>query len=175
MRHALIILGAAVMAANPVFAADSHTGHDHKSPYAGQQTRDIKALSGKDLEELLRGGGWGLAKAAELNGMPGPAHVLDMANDLHLSAEQLESVAKVRDEMREKAVALGERFVSKEGELEARFRSGDFPQAELALRVKEIETLRAELRIVHLSAHLKVARILTKDQVERYASLRGYR
>ena len=35
------------------------------SPYTGQQTRSIKALSPGDIDELRKGGGMGLAKAAE--------------------------------------------------------------------------------------------------------------
>jgi hypothetical protein len=46
------------------------------SPYAGQQTRAIKALAPEDLAALRNGEGMGMAKAAELNGYPGPAHVL---------------------------------------------------------------------------------------------------
>ena len=47
----------------------------YRSPYAGQENRQIKSLSANDIQELKRGGGWGLAKAAELNGLPGPAQV----------------------------------------------------------------------------------------------------
>jgi Spy/CpxP family protein refolding chaperone len=169
------ILIAAAMSAHPVLAEDSHHKHTHASPYAGQQARDIKALSRDDIEELLRGGGWGLAKAAELNGMPGPTHLLDMAAELGLSSEQTAKVTRVRDEMRANAVTLGERFVDKEAELEARFRRGDIAREELGRRVEEIERTRAELRVAHLAAHLEVSRILTKEQVARYGRLRGYR
>ena len=41
------------------------------SSYAGQEIRDIKALSPEDTAALLAGKGMGLAKAAELNGYPG--------------------------------------------------------------------------------------------------------
>jgi hypothetical protein len=54
-------------------------GEHPLSPYAGQQTRAIKALSPEDLAGLLNGEGMGMAKAAELNGYPGPVHVLELA------------------------------------------------------------------------------------------------
>jgi hypothetical protein len=174
MRYVPIMI-VAVLAACPALAADDHHQHGHKSPYAGEQTRGIKALSDEDVEELLRGGGWGLAKAAELNGMPGPTHVLDMAADLGLSAEQTEKVRHVRDEMRRAAVALGERFVAREAELEASFSKGVVTEGELTSKVTEIEATRAELRIAHLRAHLAVDQVLTDDQIERYNMLRGYR
>lgn len=173
MRFSVIVIAVA-MSAHPVLAEDSQHKHGHASPYAGQQTRDIKALSRDDIEELLRGRGWGLAKAAELNGMPGPAHVLDMVADLGLSPEQTAKVTRVRDEMRASAVTLGQRFVTKEAELEARFRSGDITPEELDRMVREIEMTRATLRLAHLAAHIEVSRILTKRQVAQYGRLRGY-
>ena len=87
MRLSAFLIAAA-MSAHPALAEDGRDKHAHASPYAGEQARDIKALSQQDVEEILRGGGWGLAKAAELNGMPGPTHVLDMAADLNLSPGQ---------------------------------------------------------------------------------------
>ena len=55
----------------PVLAADM--------PYAGQEARSIKALSDDDIAALRKGEGMGMAKAAELNGYPGPVHVLSLA------------------------------------------------------------------------------------------------
>jgi len=165
---------AAVMSAHPAPAEDGYRKHAHSSPYAGEQTRDIKALSQEDIEELLRGGGWGLAKAAELNGMPGPTHVLDMAADLGLSPVQAVKVTQVRDKMRASAVRLGQRFVAKEAELEARFREGDIEPDELDRMVQAIEMTRAALRVTHLAAHVELSRILTKEQIAKYVMLRGY-
>jgi hypothetical protein len=58
------------------------------SPYVGQETRDIKALSQQDIDDYLNGRGMGYAKAAELNHYPGPRHVLDLAHTLALTPEQ---------------------------------------------------------------------------------------
>jgi hypothetical protein len=71
-----------------VFAADDN----HLNPYAGQQHRPIKALSAADVEALENGQGWGLAKPAELNGYPGPLHVLELADELQLTEEQVTQV-----------------------------------------------------------------------------------
>jgi hypothetical protein len=50
-----------------------------QSPYAGMQTRPIKALSAQQIDDLKAGRGMGLALAAELNGYPGPSHVLELS------------------------------------------------------------------------------------------------
>ncbi len=61
----------------------------------------MKSLSADDLAELESGGGWGLAKAAELNGIPGPSHVLKMKADLALSVDQETSTQRIFEKMRE--------------------------------------------------------------------------
>jgi hypothetical protein len=71
---------AAALLAGPVLADDA--------PYAGQQGRSIKALSDDDIVALRKGEGMGMAKAAELNGYPGPAHVLQLASQLGLTEAQ---------------------------------------------------------------------------------------
>ena len=58
------------------------------SPYVGEQMRAIKSLSQQDVAEYLDGKGMGFAKAAELNGYPGPAHVLELADKLGLTPAQ---------------------------------------------------------------------------------------
>jgi len=58
-----------------------------QSPYAGMQTRPIKALSAQQIDDLKAGRGMGLALAAELNGYPGPAHVLRLSDRLALGAD----------------------------------------------------------------------------------------
>ena len=64
------------------FPSFSASKHSQKSKYFGQETREIKSLSESDIEELKNGRGWGLAKAAELNGVPGPVHLLEMQKEI---------------------------------------------------------------------------------------------
>jgi len=154
--------------------AVSGASDSHHSKYAGEENRAIKSLSQSDIEELQRGGGWGLAKAAELNGVPGPVHILEMADKIGLTDAQREQIENLYQQMQREAVALGERFIQLEAALNDAFNDGSITQLLLEKRVSEIETLRAELRIVHLSAHLKTPRILTSDQIALYNQLRGY-
>jgi Spy/CpxP family protein refolding chaperone len=77
------------------------------TPYAGQQTRPIKALSPDDISALLKGEGMGMAKAAELNDYPGPKHVLDLAMQLKLTESQRQKFQAIFDRMSAAAKPLG--------------------------------------------------------------------
>ena len=77
-----------VLAFAAVALATAGAAADTAAPYAGWQGRDIKALSARQVDDLAAGRGMGLALAAELNGYPGPRHVLDLGDDLELTAGQ---------------------------------------------------------------------------------------
>jgi hypothetical protein len=89
-----IILGCAPLC----WAAEPST------PYAGQEQREIKALSAEEIEGYLSGSGMGLAKATELNHYPGPRHVLDLVVPLQLSEEQRQQTQAIFEAMRTEAV-----------------------------------------------------------------------
>jgi len=144
------------------------------SPYAGQQSREIKSLSPTDIEELRRGGGWGLAKAAELNGVPGPKHLLEMKDEIALSQTQVDEITQVFETMRSSAKSLGEQLIERERVLEEQFREGTVNEESLTTLLEDIAKVRTQLRFAHLSAHLKTPEIVSSDQIEQYNSLRGY-
>ncbi len=144
------------------------------SPYVGQEQRQVKALSQAEVEGYLTGAGMGFAKAAELNHYPGPRHVLDLAQELALTADQAEQTQQLYASMRARAVALGRQLVAKEQALDRLFADGTIDEARMHGLLSEIATLRADLRHVHLSAHLKQKALLTRHQVMLYDTLRGY-
>jgi Spy/CpxP family protein refolding chaperone len=144
------------------------------SPYTGQETRDIKALSQHEITGYLNGNGLGYAKAAELNQYPGPKHVLELSKELDLSEEQIKQSQHIFDQMKVYAVALGEQFIAKEQELDQRFSDNNIDDESLALLLSEIGALKTKLRYVHLKSHLEQKSVLTKHQVQLYDQLRGY-
>lgn len=83
-------------------AAAAARGHA-PSPCAGWETRQIKSLSDRDLDDLRAGRGWGLALAAELNGVPGPAHLLELRDVLELSTEQVAAIEAIPAAMQAEA------------------------------------------------------------------------
>ena len=159
-----------------VVTAQTHSGGHSPSPsvYAGEETRRIKSLSEQDLDEIARGGGWGLARAAELNGVPGPTHLLELADDIGLTAQQHSEIEAIRAQMQADAIQAGERFVAAEQALDLAFQQGVPDAAMLERLVQEAGGARAALRLVHLNAHLLTLPLLTEDQVSQYSILRGY-
>jgi len=152
--------------------AYSQTGQG--STYAGQEQREIKSLSPDDISELRRGGGWGFAKAAELNGVPGPLHLLELKDRIPLTPAQATKVSAIYESMRSGAVRQGERLIELERRLEGFFRTRAISGTRLRALLTEIAEVRGDLRYTHLSAHLAVSAFLTEKQVARYNTLRGY-
>ena len=144
------------------------------SPYAGEQTRAIKALSEGEISTLLGGHGMGLARAAELNSYPGPRHVLDLGDELKLTAAQVTELNRVFDAMKAAAIPLGRELIARETELDRLF-TGKLATADAVRALtREIGRLQGELRAVHLNAHVATVGILRAEQIARYDALRGY-
>ncbi len=150
------------------------TGAWAASPYAGQESREIKALSPQEIGDLLAGKGMGYAKAAELNGYAGPAHVLELASELRLSAEQRARTEALFAAMSGRAQELGQALVEKERELDRLFATKGISAEQLGRSLQAIGALQARVRQAHLEAHLAQAAILTPEQNARYVELRGY-
>jgi len=161
-----LLLGLAARADDP--------GHAHVSKYAGQETRDIKSLSPDDIAELRRGGGWGLAKAAELNGVPGPAHLLELKDEIALDDAQVSALTELYERMKADAIDPGERLITLERQLEGHFRDGTITDAILRSSLDDIAAARRDLRYIHLATHLQTPTILSADQIRKYNELRGY-
>ena len=152
---------------------EAHHGSG-STPYAGLQDREIKSLSESDIEDITQGRGWGLALPAELSGLPGPAHILELQEELELSPEQVTQVQTIFEEMQKEAIEAGAAFIEAERALSLAFKDAQLDQDTLALLVQNAAEARARLRNVHLSRHLMTPAILTPDQIQKYAVLRGY-
>ena len=170
---------AAVLAALP--AAAQHGGHHAHgaqggaSPYAGQQSREIKALSDEELKDLRAGAGMGFAKAAELNRYPGPSHALELADRIQLTPQQREQLAALMQRHKAEARRMGEHVVSLERELDALFARGKPTAAEVERLSVAIGDAQGRLRAEHLRTHLETTALLTPAQIDRYAEARGYK
>jgi Spy/CpxP family protein refolding chaperone len=144
------------------------------SPYAGQEQRPIKALSSSEVTGLAQGQGMGFAKAAELNGYPGPMHVLELARQLDLSAEQRSASERLMTEHKARARELGTQLLDAERALDALFAQRQADAAAVDAATRRIGELQAALRAEHLKTHIAQTALLDTKQIERYQALRGY-
>ena len=140
----------------------------------GQQARDIKSLSDEEVQGYLAGKGMGLARPAELNGYPGPSHVLEMGDWIGLTAEQRARTQALFESMQAKASGLGRQLVEEERALDRLFATKAVTSESLAAQLDRIAALHARVRAAHLEAHLAQVALLTPAQVETYVRLRGY-
>ncbi len=144
------------------------------SPYAGDERREIATLSAKDVDDLLAGRGWGFALAAELNGYPGPAHVLELAEELELTEAQRDAVEAIFAAMNGEARSLGAALVEAEAALSDAFDAGRIDETSLQALVVRAAEIEAELRAVHLAAHLETKPLMSRHQIMLYNGARGY-
>jgi Spy/CpxP family protein refolding chaperone len=165
MPPALPLAAALLLLALPVAA---------QGPYAGQQARSIKALSAEQVADLRAGRGMGLALPAELNGWPGPMHVLELADQLGLDAAQRAAVQAQFAEMRAEAIAQGEAVIAAEAALDALFARGAPTPEAIGAATLAVGQAQASLRAGHLRFHLATSAVLTPAQRARYNELRGY-
>jgi Spy/CpxP family protein refolding chaperone len=149
-------------------------GHSQAAPYAGMQSRTVKALSDTQVADLKAGRGMGYALAAELNGYPGPLHVLELADALALTPEQRARTQSLRDAMKAETSALGEQIIAQETALDQSFARHSVTDASLKAAVMQLGEAYGALRYTHLRYHLAMADLLSEQQIARYRDLRGY-
>jgi len=171
MLRTAALVSAAISAGACSYALSAHAA---ELGYAGQQSRPIKALSDADIEALRNGDGMGLAKPAELNGYPGPRHVLALTRELGLDNRQIAEVTAIRDRMTATAKPLGAELIERERVLDQLFAHGEIDPDRLRAGTAAIAELQGRLRTVHLAAHLETRSVLSAHQVIQYATLRGY-
>ena len=154
-----------------------HAGHHPptaSSPYSGLETRAIKALSDTQIDDLKAGRGMGMALAAELNGYPGPLHVLELADKLALSDEQRTRMQSLIHAMKQDTIAIGEEVIAAEVVLDRLFADKQVDLVSLAKATMTVAEAQGRLRTAHLRYHLDTRAALSPAQTEHYVRLRGY-
>jgi hypothetical protein len=157
--------------------SSSNSSSFQTSPYVGQELKDIKSLSDDDIQSLQNGTGeafGGMAKLAELNGYPGPRHVLDMASELQLTDKQIMEIDRIYHNMSDKAKSIGAAIIDIEQGMDVAFANKTITEENLKLMLDKSADLYGQLRFVHLSAHLGTIQTLTIEQVQMYNMMRGY-
>ncbi len=146
----------------------------NRSPYAGQESQTVKSLSDTEIKNLPLGAGVGYAKLAELNGFPGPKHVLELADELDLSKKQRALTKNLFEDMQRRARTLGAELVDTEKALDRMFNADGVDSTAALIAMKRAAELEAQIRWTHVSAHLVQNDILSPEQRLAYVRLRGY-
>ena len=115
-----------------------------------------------------------MALPAELNGYPGPRHVLELQHELALTPGQLAAVETAFAEMAASAQVLGEQLIAAERTLDRLFAHGKATVGAVESASAGAAALRGRLRATHLRYHLEMVEVLTPSQVATYNRLRGY-
>jgi len=144
------------------------------SGYEDLLETEIRGLTPEQIEGYRTAKGMGLALPAELNGYPGPRHILDFSEEIELSEEQHEQVQVLFDQMQAEAIPIGDQILIEEAALEMAFRESMIDEDYLETQLATIGDLQSELRYAHLRTHLAALEILTPHQVMIYNQLRGY-
>ncbi len=154
--------------------ATTGTVNAQESAYADHTNRRIKALSPEEIASLETGAGMGMALAAELNGYPGPKHVLELADDLELTEEQRRQTQAMFETMQAGAIQIGAEIILEEAQLDSLFTAGTITESALEDFIARIAESHGKLRAVHLRTHLTMRALLSDHQAGLYNALRGY-
>ncbi|MGB2867454.1 MAG: hypothetical protein WBD36_03310 [Bacteroidota bacterium] len=127
-----------------------------------------------DRAGLEKGEGMGMALYGEINGYPGPKHVLEFKDELGLTKEQMKKTESLINDVNSSATVKGQEVIEAEEDLNESFVTGKVTERALRAKLEKIGKLRGELRFVHLQAHLKMKQILSANQITRYNELRGH-
>ena len=111
---------------------------------------------------------------AELNGYPGPRHVLDIAQELQLTDRQRMEIELIYQNMSNNAKSIGSAIIGVEQDMDEAFANKTITEENLIALLDKSANLYGQLRFVHLSAHLDTAQIMTTEQIQMYNEMRGY-
>jgi len=178
------LLVAVSLVASPAVAqeqGDSDSAMGGKHQMHGQAEGGMQGMGGgmlggvseQEKEALLKGAGLGAGMIAMMNGYPGPKHVLEMGDELELTAEQRESIGTIYGNVKAKSVELGTELVEKDEALAALFTSGSVSTGDVEKLAREIGELQGRVRAEHLNAHVETFDALTPAQREQLSSMQG--
>jgi hypothetical protein len=136
-------------------------------------TKEIKALSAQEIDDLLKARGMALARAAELTVIRTLARI-EMAVQLGLTPDQYRAIREIKARVDADATPLG----SRDRRAGTRIGSSISPRHETKFKLDAIMmtlgSLQARLRSIHLASHLETKALISTHQIVRYNELRGY-
>jgi Spy/CpxP family protein refolding chaperone len=99
---------------------------------------------------------------------------LELTDQLDLTADQRAGVQRLFDSMKAEALPIGSKLIEQEADLDKQFALRTVTPESLKASTAAVAATQGALRETHLKYHLSTAAILTPEQMQRYAQLRGY-
>ena len=174
MKSITIALSFAIVAGLAGVAVAQGSAHhgSHGGP-GGTPHHTLAQTCDGAFEETVRDGrGFGMAFVADQQGYPGPLHVLELKDRLRLSGDQEAKAQALLAAMFAESRPKSARLLSAEARLRQLFAAGTPDEAAVRTAVGEVETARAEVRLVHLMFHVKMRDALTDEQRRVYQEAR---
>jgi Spy/CpxP family protein refolding chaperone len=167
-------LAVVLLSAAPALAQHApHGAHGPAAPGTKGAPPHAAEACEREFEQVVADGrGFGMAFAADRHGYPGPLHVLELAERLGLTVEQQTRVRALMDGMFAESRPKGAALLAAERRLTGLFASGRPDDAAVRTAVADTERLRAELRLLHLTTHVKTRDLLTAEQRRLYPAER---
>ena len=174
MRSVTIVLSFTLAAGLAGVALAQGSAH-HGAPGApgGTPHHALAQTCDGAFEENVRDGrGFGMAFVADQQGYPGPLHVLELKDRLRLSRDQEAKAEVLLAAMFAESRPKSARLLDAEAKLRRLFAGSRPDEAAVRTAVGEVETARADVRLVHLLFHVKMADALTDEQRRVYQEAR---
>ena len=170
MRVWVVLL--AIVTVAPLTAVAQHAGHQHTPGAPADGHLRAQACLDEFDAVVADGRGFGMAFAADQQGYPGPMHVLELKDRLALTPEQEARVRALMHAMFAESRPKSARLLDAEKRLRGLFAGGAADEAAVRAATADVERARAEVRLVHLLAHVKTREVLTDAQRRAYHEAR---
>src|SRR4029453_1750399 len=142
-------------------------GSPHHGPHGatgGTPHHTLAQTCDGAFEENVRDGrGFGMAFVADQQGYPGPLHVLELKDRLRLSRDQEAKAQALLTAMFAESRPKSTLLLNAEARRGQLFAAGRPDEAAVRKAVGEVEMARADVRLVHLTFHLKMRDALTDE------------
>src|SRR5262245_22523385 len=168
----------ATLALTTLFTLATAAGAQHQHPgpgghgAGGEGHRAAQACATQFDQVVADGRGFGMAFAADQNGYPGPMHILELRERLALTPDQVAKTEALMRAMFDESRPKSARLLDAEARLRRLFAEGGASEAAVRTAVAEVERARADVRLVHLVAHLRARDVLTDPQRTLYHAAR---
>jgi Spy/CpxP family protein refolding chaperone len=171
LRPVTIVLSFTLAAGLAGVAFAQGSAH-HGAPGGTPHHALAQTCEGAFEENVRDGRGFGMAFVADQQGYPGPLHVLELKDRLRLSRDQEAKAEGLLAAMYAESRPKSSRLLEAEAKLRRLFAASRPDEAAVRTAVGEVETARADVRLVHLLFHLKMRDALTDEQRHIYQDAR---